>query len=138
MKNISWNNKNVLIVDSNYTNRLYLKLALEQKKAHVFTVSFGWDAVRILNSNIDIEIVIIDIHTKISSGGKKLVEILKLRKSIVCKYCSIEVVDKKLICKENNSNLINPIHIADLNDKISYGLFGANIKSDKKTNLVIC
>jgi two-component system chemotaxis response regulator CheY len=68
--------KAILIIDDSEAARASLKFSLEMKKYHVLTSSTGEEALKILNDNDDISLIITDINMP-GIGGVELIKRIK-------------------------------------------------------------
>jgi len=65
---LNWNNKRILIVEDEESNFRYLKYTLEITKVKLIRAHNGIQAIDILRTNKDIDLVLMDIHLPVMNG----------------------------------------------------------------------
>ncbi|MCF8365598.1 MAG: response regulator [Bacteroidales bacterium] len=79
---VNWEYRTILIVEDVESNFRYLKQALDKTGAKILHAQTGGEAVDICANNIDIDLVLMDLHLPGISGYDATREIKKIRKDI--------------------------------------------------------
>lgn len=77
------NGRKILVVEDDFSGRLYLGKVLEKNGALVLTAPNGAEAVEIVKQNPDIEVVLMDIQLPVMNGYEATVEILKIKNDMI-------------------------------------------------------
>lgn len=77
-----WSKKNILIVEDDETNAYLLKAYLKKTRATVIEVRDGEKAVELCNSNLQIDLVLMDIRLPVMNGYKATKLIKSNRKGL--------------------------------------------------------
>jgi CheY-like chemotaxis protein len=80
--NVNWENRTILIVEDVEPNYYLLKKSLEKTKAKIVRAGTGDEAIKICESNPDIDVVLMDIHLPDITGHQATRKIKELRKEI--------------------------------------------------------
>jgi CheY-like chemotaxis protein len=83
MTSDSLRGKKILIVEDDYSSRLYLNKILEKYGVVLLNAADGQEAVDTVFANPDIDIVLMDIQLPVMDGYKSAEEIRKIRDNIV-------------------------------------------------------
>jgi CheY-like chemotaxis protein len=119
------NGRKILIVEDDYSSRLYLNTLLEKSGAVLFNAADGKEAYDLLMNDSDIELVLMDIQLPVLDGytctkmlrdaGKKLVIIAQTAYGLTG--------DKERMMNSGfNDYLIKPISNVQLLEKLSFYL----------------
>jgi CheY-like chemotaxis protein len=81
-KTPDWSAKNILIVEDDETNAYLLKAYLKKTRATIIEVRDGKKAVEICKSNLQIDLILMDIRLPIMNGYKATKLIKEFRKDI--------------------------------------------------------
>jgi signal transduction histidine kinase/CheY-like chemotaxis protein/streptogramin lyase len=66
--NYNWKNKNILIAEDEINNYMFLKAALKSTQANIFHAKNGEEAVKITNSDKNIDLIIMDLKMPVMDG----------------------------------------------------------------------
>jgi PAS domain S-box-containing protein len=109
---MSWNSKKCLLVDDNKDVLIYLNRILLDTGIHILTARSGPEAIRIIKTNSDIDVVILDMQMPEMNGIEATREIRKIRKDlpIIAQTAFIFEDDKDIILSAGcDACLIKPI-----------------------------
>jgi PAS domain S-box-containing protein len=109
---INWSNSKCLLVDDNKDVLLYMNRILLDTGINVMTARSGAEAIEIISSNPDIDVVILDMQMPEMNGIEATKEIKKLRKDvpIIAQTAFIFEDDKDIIIEAGcDACLIKPI-----------------------------
>ena len=79
---VNWDYRTILIVEDVEMNYIYLKRALEKTKAKILHAKTGGEAISICANNMEIDLVLMDLHLPGISGYDATKEIKKSRSDI--------------------------------------------------------
>jgi CheY-like chemotaxis protein len=117
--------KKILIVEDDYSSKLYLNKVLERMGATLLNASDGKEALDIFNANPDIDIILMDIQLPVLDGYTCTKMIRESDKSVVIiaqtAYGMSDDRDR-MISSGFNDFLIKPISQKLLIDKMSFYL----------------
>ncbi|MCF8229409.1 MAG: response regulator [Bacteroidales bacterium] len=80
--NYNWQDKTILVVEDTETSTRYFEAALIKTKARLFWAYNGKDAIKIIQSEKNIDLILMDIHMPLMNGFEATKEIKKLRGDI--------------------------------------------------------
>lgn len=124
--------RKILIVDDDFSSRLYLNKILEKSEAELLNAGDGQEAVDIALSNPDIDIVLMDIQLPVLDGYLSAKKIREFRKEIIiiAQTAFGLLGDKeKIIDSGFDDYIIKPILINVLIEKLK-----TNIQKRKELN----
>jgi CheY-like chemotaxis protein len=75
--------RKILIVEDDFSGRIFLNKVLEQKGAVLFNAITGLDAINIVRENPDLDLVLMDIQIPVIDGYDATNEIRKFRPDLV-------------------------------------------------------
>jgi CheY-like chemotaxis protein len=125
MSGASIKKKKILIVEDDYSSRLYLNKALEHIGATLLNANDGKEALDVFNANPDIDIILMDIQLPVLDGYTSTKMIRESGRSVVIiaqtAYGFSD--DRELILSSGfDDYLLKPISQKLLVDKISFYL----------------
>lgn len=125
--------KKVLVVEDDYSSRLYLNKILEKTGAVVLNAVDGKEAVKIVSETPDLKIVLMDIQLPVLDGYMSTKMIREIRKDtiIIAQTAYGYRGDReKMISSGFDDYLIKPIYAQVLIDKIISALKASNTGKD--------
>ena len=125
---INWSLKKCLLVDDNRDVLIYLNRILLETGVQIFSSRSGMEAIEIVKSNPDIDIVLLDMQMPEMNGIETAHEIRKIRKdmTIVAQTAFVFENDKDIILESGcDACLIKPIRKDQLLAVMS-GFIGSN------------
>jgi CheY-like chemotaxis protein len=119
--------RNILIVEDDFSSKLYLNKLLEKSGAVIYNAGDGKEAFEIIMNNSDIELILMDIQLPVLDGytctkmlrdaGKELIIIAQTA-------YGLNWDRKRLITSGFNDYLLKPISQSQLMEKLSTYLIG--------------
>jgi len=82
ISNYIWENKTILIAEDEEANFLFLKAALARTKAKILWARNGFEALKIVNSNENINLILMDIKMPEMNGLEASLKIKQIKKDI--------------------------------------------------------
>jgi CheY-like chemotaxis protein len=122
MEGNTLNGKKVLIVEDDFSSRLYLNKIMEKSGIVLLNASDGKEALEIVNRNSDIDLILMDIQLPVFDGytcTKLLRESGKNMTIIAQTAYGLSGDKERMISLGFNDYLIKPISQKQLIDKIS-------------------
>lgn len=113
--------RKILIVEDDYSSRLYLNTILEKSGVIILNAADGQEAVEITSNNPDIDIILMDIQLPVMDGYASTQRIREFRKDIViiAQTAYGLLGDKEKIIESGfDDYLIKPILYNTLIDKL--------------------
>jgi CheY-like chemotaxis protein len=127
MEKESLKGRKILIVEDDYSSRLYLNKLLEKEGAIILNASDGNEAVEMTLSSPDIDIILMDIQLPVMDGYTSVRKIREFRKKmiIIAQTAYGLLGDKRKILDSGfDDYLVKPIYAQDLISKILHHLNG--------------
>lgn len=118
-------NRKILVVEDDFSSRLYLNKILEKTGAILLNASDGREAVRIVTETPDLNIVLMDIQLPVMDGymSAKLIREIRTDVIIIAQTAYGYRGDReKIISSGFNDYMIKPIYAQVLIDKITAAL----------------
>jgi PAS domain S-box-containing protein len=112
LKSIDWSSKKCLLVDDNKDVLIYLNRILTDTGVSIVTARSGFEAIEIIKSTPDIDVVLLDMQMPEMNGIEATKEIRKIRKNlpIIAQTAFIFEDDKDIILEAGcDACLIKPI-----------------------------
>jgi len=112
LRPIDWSSKKCLLVDDNKDVLIYLNRILTDTGVGILTARSGFEAIEIIKSNPDIDVVLLDMQMPEMNGIEATKEIRKIRKDIpiIAQTAFIFEDDKDIILEAGcDACLIKPI-----------------------------
>ncbi len=112
IKPIDWSSKKCLIVDDNKDVLIYLNRILHETGLSILTARSGFEAIEIIKSTPDIDVVLLDMQMPEMNGIEATKEIRKIRKNmpIIAQTAFVFDDDKDIILEAGcDACLIKPI-----------------------------
>jgi len=112
LKPIDWSSKKCLLVDDNKDVLIYLNRILSDTGVSILTARSGFEAIEIIKTNPDIDVVLLDMQMPEMNGIEATKEIRKIRKDIpiIAQTAFIFEDDKDIILEAGcDACLIKPI-----------------------------
>lgn len=109
---VDWSSKKCLLVDDNKDVLIYLKRILTYTGVNILTARSGFEAVEIVKTNPDIDVILLDMQMSEMNGIEATREIRKIRKEIpiIAQTAFIFDDDKDIILEAGcDACLIKPI-----------------------------
>jgi CheY-like chemotaxis protein len=119
--------RKILIVEDDYSSRLYLNKVLEKTGVIILNAGDGKEAIDIVLSNPDIDIILMDIQLPVMDGYSSTRKIRELRDNIVIiAQTAYGLMDEreKIIDSGFNDFIIKPISSENLLEKLIGHLSG--------------
>jgi CheY-like chemotaxis protein len=113
--------RKILIVEDDYSSRLYLNKVLEKTGVIILNAGDGKEAIDIVLSNPDIDIILMDIQLPVMDGYSSTRKIRELRDNIVIiAQTAYGLMDEreKIIDSGFNDFIIKPISSENLIEKL--------------------
>jgi CheY-like chemotaxis protein len=126
------NKRKILIVEDDFSSKLYLNKVLERTGAVLLNAGDGGEALEILKSNADTDIILMDIQMPVIDGYTCTKMIRESgNKVIIIAQTAYGLSDDqdKMIAMGFNDFLIKPISQKSLLDKITYYLMNSQVLS---------
>ncbi len=117
MEKVDFKGKKILIVEDDYSSRLYLNKLLEKSGAILLNATDGSEAVDITINNADLDLILMDIQLPVMDGYDSTRKIREFRKDIpiIAQTAYGLLGDReKIIDSGCNDYLIKPIYEKDL------------------------
>lgn len=108
----NWQDKIILIAEDEDANYLYLKTAISRTKATVIRANNGREAVEIVQTNPDIDLVLMDIKMPVMNGvdATKIIKSLNSSIVVIAQTAYANEGDRKIYLKAGcNDFLAKPI-----------------------------
>jgi CheY-like chemotaxis protein len=121
MENEFLKGRKMLIVEDDFSSRLYLNKILEREGVVLFNAADGNEAIDIAGKNPDIEVILMDIQLPVMDGYTATEKIRGFRKEVViiAQTAYGMLGDKeKIIASGFDDFIIKPIMARNLIDKI--------------------
>ena len=83
MNNELLKGKKILIVEDDFSSRLYLNKILEKSGAELFNAFNGQEAIEVVLNIPDIDLILMDIQLPVMNGYDSTIAIKKIRKDII-------------------------------------------------------
>lgn len=118
-------NRKILVVEDDFSSRLYLNKILEKTGAILLNASDGREAVRLVTETPDLNIVLMDIQLPVMDGymSAKLIREIRTDVIIIAQTAYGYRGDReKIISSGFNDYMIKPIYAQVLIDKITAAL----------------
>jgi len=112
LKSIDWSSRKCLLVDDNKDVLIYLNRILTDTGVSIITARSGFEAIELIKSNPDIDVVLLDMQMPEMNGIEATKEIRKIRKNlpIIAQTAFIFEDDKDIILEAGcDACLIKPI-----------------------------
>lgn len=125
MENDFLRGRKILIVEDDASSRLYLNKILEKAGVAILNAADGQEAVDIVMSNPDIEIILMDIQLPVLDGFSALAKIREVRKDmvVVAQTAYGLLGDKEKILNSGfDDYIIKPILSQNLLEKLTVNL----------------
>lgn len=121
MENGLLKGKKILIVEDDFSSRLYLNKILEKAGVVLLNAGDGQEAINIVAENPDIDLILMDIQLPVLDGYKATVRIREIRNNIkiIAQTAYGLLGDKERISSSGFDDfIIKPIMAQNLIDKI--------------------
>jgi CheY-like chemotaxis protein len=125
MENDVLTGKKILIVEDDFSSKLYLNKILEKANVIILNAGDGQEAVDVAFNNPDIDIILMDIQLPIMDGYAAMKKIREFRKNIIiiAQTAYGLLGDKEKILNSGfNDYIIKPILTQNLIDKLNTNL----------------
>jgi CheY-like chemotaxis protein len=125
MENDFLRGRKILIVEDDASSRLYLNKILEKAGVAILNAADGQEAVDIVMSNPDIEIILMDIQLPVLDGFSALAKIREVKKDmvVVAQTAYGLLGDKEKILNSGfDDYIIKPILSQNLLEKLTVNL----------------
>ena len=122
MENSILKGKKILIVEDDLSSRLYLNKILEKTGAVIINAGDGQEALRYVNDDADIDIILMDIQLPVMDGytsAKKIRELRKEVKLIAQTAYSMSGDMDDIFSSGFDDFIIKPIYADQLIEKLS-------------------
>ena len=122
MDNVQLNDKKILVVEDDFSSRLYLNTLLEKAGAVVFNAGDGKEAYEIVMSNPYIELVLMDLQLPVVDGYTcaRMLRTAGKKVTLIAQTAYGLAGDKERILASGfDDYLIKPISKSQLLDKLS-------------------
>jgi CheY-like chemotaxis protein len=129
MENDLLTGKKILIVEDDFSSKLYLNKILEKANVIILNAGDGQEAVDVAFNNPDIDIILMDIQLPIMDGYASMKKIREFRENIIiiAQTAYGLLGDKeKILSSGFNDYIIKPILIQNLIEKLNSNLKSAN------------
>jgi CheY-like chemotaxis protein len=113
--------RKILIVEDDFSSRLYLNKVLEKTGVIILNAGDGKEAIDIVLSNPDIDIILMDIQLPVMDGYSSTLKIRELRDNIIIiAQTAYGLMDEreKIIDSGFNDFIIKPISSENLIEKL--------------------
>ena len=121
MENEFLKGRKILIVEDNFSSRLYLNKILEKTGVILLNAGDGQEAVDIAFNNPDIDIILMDIQLPVMDGYTATGKIREFRKDVIIiaqTAYGLLGEKEKIIDSGFNDYLIKPIYAQNLIEKL--------------------
>ena len=125
MENDLLSGKKILIVEDDYSSKLYLNKILEKTNAILLNAGDGQEAVDVAFNNPDIDVILMDIQIPIMDGYAAMKKIREFRENIIiiAQTAYGLLGDKEKILNSGfNDYIIKPILTKNLIEKLNTNL----------------
>jgi hypothetical protein len=125
MENESLKGRKILIVEDDYSSRLYLNKLLEKEGGIILNASDGNEAVEMTLSSPDIDIILMDIQLPVMDGYTSVRKIREFRKNIIIIAQTAYGLlgdRRKILDSGFDDYLVKPIYAQDLISKLLHHL----------------
>ena len=125
MENDLLTGKKILIVEDDFSSKLYLNKILEKAKVIILNAGNGQEAVDIAFNNPDIDIILMDIQIPVMDGFEAMKKIREFRENIIiiAQTAYGLLGDKEKILNSGfNDYIIKPILTQNLIEKLNTNL----------------
>ncbi|HLP71710.1 MAG TPA: response regulator [Bacteroidales bacterium] len=124
--------KKVLVVEDDFSSRLYLNKILEKTGAVILNAVNGKEAVKIVSETPDLNIILMDIQLPVMDGYMSAKLIREIRKDavIIAQTAYGYRGDREKMASSFDDYLIKPIYANVLIEKIMHALNQRGIKHD--------
>jgi CheY-like chemotaxis protein len=134
MENDLLTGKKILIVEDDFSSKLYLNKILEKSNVIILNAGDGQEAVDIAFNNPDIDIILMDIQLPVMDGFEAMKKIKEFREDIIiiAQTAYGLLGDKEKILNSGfNDYIIKPILSQNLIEKLN-----TNLRLAKRRNVV--
>jgi CheY-like chemotaxis protein len=134
MENDLLTGKKILIVEDDFSSKLYLNKILEKANVRILNAGDGQEAVDVAFENPDIDIILMDIQLPVMDGYASMKKIREFRKNIIiiAQTAYGLLGDKEKILNSGfNDYIIKPILTQNLIEKLR-----ANLKLAQQSKIV--
>jgi CheY-like chemotaxis protein len=125
MENDVLKGKKILIVEDDFSSKLYLNKILEKANVIILNAGDGQEAVDVAFNNPDIDVILMDIQLPIMDGYEAMQKIKEFRKNviIIAQTAYGLLGDKEKILNSGfNDYIIKPILTQNLIEKLNMNL----------------
>ncbi len=125
MENDLLTGKKILIVEDDFSSKLYLNKILEKANVIILNAGDGQEAVDVAFNNPDIDVILMDIQLPIMDGYEAMKKIREFRKDIIiiAQTAYGLLGDKEYILNSGfNDYIIKPILTQNLTEKLNTNL----------------
>jgi CheY-like chemotaxis protein len=125
MENDVLKGKKILIVEDDFSSKLYLNKILEKANVIILNAVDGQEAVDVAFNNPDIDVILMDIQLPIMDGYEAMQKIKEFRKNviIIAQTAYGLLGDKEKILNSGfNDYIIKPILTQNLIEKLNMNL----------------
>ena len=125
MENDVLKGKKILIVEDDFSSKLYLNKILEKANVIILNAGDGQEAVDVAFNNPDIDVILMDIQLPIMDGYEAMQKIKEFRKNviIIAQTAYGLLGDKEKILNSGfNDYIIKPILTQNLIEKLKTNL----------------
>jgi len=125
MENDVLKGKKILIVEDDFSSKLYLNKILEKANVIILNAGDGQEAVDVAFNNPDIDVILMDIQLPIMDGYEAMQKIKEFRKNviIIAQTAYGLLGDKEKILNSGfNDYIIKPILTQTLIEKLNMNL----------------
>src|ERR1035437_4438190 len=122
MENDVLKRKKILIVEDDFSSKLYLNKILEKANVIILNAGDGQEAVNVAFNNPDIDVILMDIQLPIMDGYEATQKIKEFRKNviIITQTAYGLLADKEKILNSGfNDYIIKPILTQNLIEKLN-------------------
>ena len=122
MENDVLKGKKILIVEDDFSSKLYLNKILEKANVIILNAGDGQEAVNVAFNNPDIDVILMDIQLPIMDGYEAMQKIKEFRKNviIIAQTAYGLLGDKEKILNSGfNDYIIKPILTQNLIEKLN-------------------
>lgn len=126
--------KKILIVEDDFSSKLYLNKILEKANVTILNAGDGQEAVDVAFNNPDIDIILMDIQLPVMDGYAAMNKIREFRKNIIviAQTAYGLLGDKeKILSSGFNDYIIKPILTQNLIEKLN-----SNLKLAKQSKII--
>ncbi|MCT4614008.1 MAG: response regulator [Marinifilaceae bacterium] len=133
----NWSDKKILIVEDEEINNMFFEAALNRTGAVLQWAKNGKEAVDIISTDQDIDIILMDIRLPIMDGCEATEKIKNIRKDIIIvaqTAYALEGDKEKILSSGCDAYLAKPIRFEELLDTIE-NFFGDGNSDEVNLNL---